>query len=338
MDKIIFHIGLHKTGSTALQQFFWENKEELAKIGIIYPKIGVDYFAHQNLAYDLNQDSRFNASLGTFVELTSFCNKIKQGTVVISSENFEFCNTNTVQKISQAFHTDQIEVVVYLRRQDQFLQSEYTQQVKHGYCRLEFEDFLDQNIHAERVHYLRYLNKWIEVLGQKSVKVRIFEKPRLVNQNIIHDFLSLLPNYDLTKTFADSYRAYSANNKPAYEIVEVIRLLAKNFVDDKSMDKSIFSKTIAEPILKSENLKSKYQDPFNKLTPEIQQMIINHFMSDNQHLVDVLSRDLSEKGWKNAFSTEIYSGKVTNRDISLEEYTNIIDKVGLSETVPTLIS
>ena len=34
--KLILHIGTHKTGSTALQQFLYRNPDSLAKVGIHY--------------------------------------------------------------------------------------------------------------------------------------------------------------------------------------------------------------------------------------------------------------------------------------------------------------
>ena len=39
--KLYLHIGMGKTGTTALQHFFWDNRDILAAKGICYPKVGI---------------------------------------------------------------------------------------------------------------------------------------------------------------------------------------------------------------------------------------------------------------------------------------------------------
>src|SRR5690554_3774829 len=47
---LYLHIGLGKTGTTALQEFFWANRSQLAKRGIDYPDYCVIAGAHHALS------------------------------------------------------------------------------------------------------------------------------------------------------------------------------------------------------------------------------------------------------------------------------------------------
>ncbi len=48
--KLYLHIGMGKTGTTALQHFFWENRKALASRDICYPNLGVQSEAHHLLS------------------------------------------------------------------------------------------------------------------------------------------------------------------------------------------------------------------------------------------------------------------------------------------------
>jgi len=43
---LILHVGLHKTGTTALQYFFHKNRDELLKHNIFYPNVGICGYQH----------------------------------------------------------------------------------------------------------------------------------------------------------------------------------------------------------------------------------------------------------------------------------------------------
>ena len=47
--NLILHIGMGKTGTSALQDFFWENRARLKKSGLCYPKYGAVSHAHHLL-------------------------------------------------------------------------------------------------------------------------------------------------------------------------------------------------------------------------------------------------------------------------------------------------
>ncbi|MCP4053629.1 MAG: hypothetical protein GY739_11280 [Mesoflavibacter sp.] len=52
-DKVILHIGLHKTGTTSLQKYFGSNRSGLQELGILYPKLYIDDFSPNNHSWPI---------------------------------------------------------------------------------------------------------------------------------------------------------------------------------------------------------------------------------------------------------------------------------------------
>ena len=87
--KIIFHLGTYKTGSSALQNFMWENRQELLKNGYLYPETGVKLSQevgtrHLSLIRSFGQVSH----TPLLADLIDEINQSKARNVVISSEAF----------------------------------------------------------------------------------------------------------------------------------------------------------------------------------------------------------------------------------------------------------
>ena len=86
------HIGINKTGSTSIQRFLCDNRQQLKTEGYLYPQTGRSKHAHHELASALGfggepaSNEKELAGFGEAIELEvadSLCNKI-----LISSEFF----------------------------------------------------------------------------------------------------------------------------------------------------------------------------------------------------------------------------------------------------------
>src|SRR5699024_12805516 len=58
MTTVYLHIGAHKTGTTALQYFLWNNRKRLRKEGYLYPKLGLGGYSHGVLANVIKPNNR----------------------------------------------------------------------------------------------------------------------------------------------------------------------------------------------------------------------------------------------------------------------------------------
>jgi len=227
MTTIYLHIGMPKTGTTSLQNFLFDNREKLLDKGYLYPLLGmrstrnITDFNHHGLAnallkkYDTktpvgNAKSKSEWE-GSWEELKKQINTIKPKNVIISSEIFTttkyFYNPNTIALVKKILEEHETKIVIYLRRQDDFLRSLYCQFMKSPLPNkvpntiLLTENHTNKNMAKIRefVGELKYqanyhstLELWKNSFGIKSVIVRVFEKEQMRNGNVVDDFLATI--------------------------------------------------------------------------------------------------------------------------------------------------
>ena len=122
--KLILHFGIHRTGSTSIQRNLAANREVLKQHGFLYPHIeGV--VSPQSLPAKLNVEA---ASLKRLFRKVEKQATQETHTVILSSEDLcTLGNYKFLEDIPQKFD---VRVVLYLRRQDLWLESWYNQHVK----------------------------------------------------------------------------------------------------------------------------------------------------------------------------------------------------------------
>lgn len=179
--RIILHIGMQKTGSSTIQRHFRSRHEMLGKAGILYPVVSKNV-AHSFLRNQFLQNKRrFRKSLNSIHEEAN-TNHIDN--IVISTEDFSILNRARVKtlakiflKLFQDFH---FTVVVYLRRQDKWIESLYRQVVKGKKLYInEIEKFQIRPRTRALMDYYAVLAPWAEAFGKDNVIVRTYERTRL---------------------------------------------------------------------------------------------------------------------------------------------------------------
>jgi hypothetical protein len=231
MDNTIFiHIGTHKTGTSAIQDFMALNKKLLARKGVLFPqKSRRHYFESSDESYHITDSHRKH-----YRALVKQCQKQKKD-ILLSSETFSVVDNIAEMK---AFLADApVKIICYLRRQDAFKQSLYNQMVKEGkVC----QDILECQGRAV-FDYYQFLGKWASVFGKKNLIVRVFEKQQFVNQDLIEDFLNIL-GLRLTDEFSKLKK--NPNPRLSPESLEYMRFLNSIF-QDKSKSKQ-FRQSVIE--------------------------------------------------------------------------------------------
>ncbi|MFN4132225.1 MAG: hypothetical protein ACK4GE_03995 [Caldimicrobium sp.] len=154
--KLIIHIGAHKTGSTAIQMFFYKYAEYFKdNFNLVYPtKDQVElkrasYYGHHYLAWhSINHTFGFVTSEVLNNAFNSFIKDIllhSEKDFLISSEEFtrNYKVDEFISSIKDYF--DEIYVLLYIRRQDEALITSYqTGIVAYGYT-LSFQDWFNCN-------------------------------------------------------------------------------------------------------------------------------------------------------------------------------------------------
>ena len=129
-----------------------------------------------------------------FDTLVNYINdKLKKNNVIISSENLWTFNYDFLERFIREFG-DKVEVVVYLRRQDYYIESMWNEVIKLGVVSDTIEEYFGYMLYEENDnHGLRYKKRLVEIseiIGKEHLHVRIYGKQELKRYGgLYNDFL-----------------------------------------------------------------------------------------------------------------------------------------------------
>ncbi|SBO44968.1 hypothetical protein [Cyanobium sp. NIES-981] len=179
MTQFFLHIGTHKTGSTALQNYLFNNQAQLLKLGICYPRQGLHNTGHHNVAW--------SAAKGKIDELQAYITAIVESSkasqiskVILSSEEFEF--VRDPQLLRRLLPSDTT-IILYLRRPDTYLESEFSQHVRMYDLRFSgdiFRFYFRVNF-LVRCDYLRLCKTWSDAFGTGNLRIVSYDQARSTN-------------------------------------------------------------------------------------------------------------------------------------------------------------
>ena len=238
--RLILHIGTHKTGTTALQQFLHANRRPLAACGFHYatPRRGLRDANCVANALNVGDSRAVRAFLTKHVAVAR-----RRGThtILVSAENFyamsvpssmqrkQVC-VNAVERDRALTETLQslipegvatCEIVCYFRRPDRYAESLYSQHVKRGVI---FDGTVDEFLPIIRpaLLYHQCMGLWSDVFGRENCLARQYES---VGTDIIGDFVMNVMNIaDLTH-FSRVHT--QANERVGRDLLEFKRLINK---------------------------------------------------------------------------------------------------------------
>ncbi len=201
MKSMILHIGIPKTGSSALQVFWAQNREALLAQSIDYFPIGEfalgkrgkisagngaliarSFLRPDSAGYKANRDEQL-AALDRHISASS-CD-----TGLLSSELFVFAENEVLSNFSDwlAMRGISLRIFYFIREQVQFLTSSYIQQVKRHACTETSEEYVLRVF--EKMHHIKY-SKLFERMA------KIVEPAQIICRNY-HDARGLEGVYDL---------------------------------------------------------------------------------------------------------------------------------------------
>ncbi len=211
--RLILHVGLPKTGTTAIQRFLFNNRKLLKdQFGVFYPENALHWHQHVPLAKALISSQFKEAHFNNLIpvidskkwleETISTCQRESYGTVVLSSEFFWAA---PAMQLGLEYHEDtdenlffleqavcrykdffsvfkDVRVIIYLRRQDLWLESFFNQQLKNGFGIPTDEELMPARIY---LLYSKNIALWEKYFGKKNLLVQSFER---VSSDILADF------------------------------------------------------------------------------------------------------------------------------------------------------
>ena len=185
---LTLHIGLGKTGTTVLQEFFWANRKLLEKNGITYPDYGVVAGAHHLLSPHIPP---YLKNVWNFKPAEEWAPKLarsRAAQTLLSSELISSGQSDVITEFCTAVcERFKLRIVVYLRRQDHLIMASYNQHVKTGKQRRKLSEIY-QNM-VRRFDFEATLKPWVDAIGAENIVVRPYEREQFYGNDIRLDFL-----------------------------------------------------------------------------------------------------------------------------------------------------
>ncbi len=228
MKRIYLHIGMGKTGTTALQDFFWDNRQLLAESGICYPEHGIQSNAHHLLSPHIPRFLEGDWAFESVAEWAPRLAELEQDRILLSSELMAWGSPESIREFcEEASGWFDVHVVVYLRRQDNIIMASYNQQIKAGPQKRRI-DLIYRNQIA-RFDYLRILEPWESSLGADKIIVRPYEQKQFYGQDVRRDFMQHVFGLEIDERY--EFRSGNSNPRLSLATSEYKRMI-NNLVTD----------------------------------------------------------------------------------------------------------
>ncbi|SEQ95269.1 hypothetical protein SAMN03080615_03368 [Amphritea atlantica] len=278
---IVIHIGAPKTGSSALQAFFLNNRDALLSCGYYYPEHGVDdnnvSGGHSVVGVNLIKKDFISAS--RFVDEWVVQAKERNKTLLISAESL-YSKPRMLKSILENYR---VGIVAYFRDPIELLISNYNQAVKRHFATIDLKGFAKNVLVNESDGYSGLIfSLWAECFGKDNVCLLPYGEGFFPEGKIEFSFLDLL---GVSKLQRKSFKYHSKRINVSYTsgALEYKRLV--NCLFDK--DESDFFRRVDNCLQKYSDLNNKgAEKPILLLGEDVFFALIEKFKLSNKYLID----------------------------------------------------
>lgn len=282
IKRAIIHIGAHKTGSTSIQKWLTENSSNLASEGIFYPleltNPQISFYGQHVIPWNLLGWSDQGLGVGKKLidsglkELENFIHE--KDTLLLSSEDFVWLKDSHICKLKEVLNGYKIDVVIYVRRQDEATQALYQTDVLYYHQTQMFSDWLQPRIDA--FDYFAICERW-RTQAQAQIIVRPYDLIRQQEGDVVRDFLEVISGIVRRPLALDSPTRRPALNPT---LPDFVVNMARYYNARPSADRVI-------PALKRLGLSIKIASPDKELElaePSLRRRILGSFRDSNLKL------------------------------------------------------
>lgn len=298
------HIGLHKTGSTTMQQMVLRNVERLALSGIYVPETATQRYRriHHELAQELNR-------LPT-VPMTNFARLRAElrarglpARVLLSSEDFcRRIHRQETRERLQAFFDSlgyRLRVIAYLRPQDRGFNSTYSQHVRALTLSESFDDYWPRILRENPpwFDYRRLLGPVLDDQGW-DCDLRGFNRAA-IEVGIEQDFLAAI---GVPPEQAAAFETVQpANRTPGPKTIAACRELARRLGSQGFAPARMQRLELSQRLQRAAAALDWDRQQYSGLTPAAVAAIRAHYAPGN----DWLSRRVWARPWEEVFAYEM---------------------------------
>lgn len=219
--NLYIHIGSHKTGSTYLQKFFYDNEILLSINGIVYPKAGCGgLFGQHDLVAGLKGDNKLFDDI-----VHSIGDEIHDNSdsLLLSSENFEYLTRPEIERLIGVFEFDNVKVIYFYRTWSPLLYSMWQEEIKHGSI-VTYDNYALRHMafpfSSKLLNYTIALQEYENVVGKENLSIGNYEISK--RNNLLSVMLTQI-NAKITPDNTNRDFGLNASFDPF--LVEIIRMM-----------------------------------------------------------------------------------------------------------------
>jgi hypothetical protein len=242
---MVLHVGMGKSGTSSIQFFLRDNRDQLASTGLLYPRTP-GRARHHKLSLSVKSPEELEESPEWAREWHSdpqvfrrqfrrqLLEEIEESglsRVLFSDEVLFKASYPTLRRLGRwSWRLSRtLREVVYLRRQDDHMVSRYQQEVKIG-CVERLEDWARQDMSSLYDYHTR-LRAHARLLAPTELQVRLYERGSFVGGSLLQDFLHAA---GVDARAEDMTQVEDRNLALDMETVEFLRLLNLYRVEHES--------------------------------------------------------------------------------------------------------
>lgn len=245
MKTLYLHIGTPKTGTTSIQYFCCQNRAVLEKKGYCYPEFPYTYPGRSSKrnglfltapCYDENQKRQKDREKQIFREgLATVAQLFQQyDNIILSDEGIWWAVTSHRKGLWKQLREEservgyRIKIIVYFRRQDKFMDSQWNQRLKHSYFTngtnaLTWDEFSGDYRRFIFPDYYTGVKRIESFFGHDNITVRRFDRREFLNGSLHADFLNTV-DLELTEEYTLDEESSNLNLRIQGNALEIRRV------------------------------------------------------------------------------------------------------------------
>lgn len=226
MSKTLYlHIGMGRCGSSAIQHFAAQNRDELLQRGVCYPD-GKDFGFDVAAAGNGLPIARHETASKALPAIRKFILESAAERFLLSSEHLYPSSVANFEQIKREFSDNSIQVrcIAYVREQREWMISRYAQALKSKRWKIQLEDYLRSQYNNSNLDYTKRFSGLSQVFGDDLI-IHLFRRDTLTGGDVRSDLFDLV-GIDVADLIKDQPTTNASPSVLEMEIMRTINTVA----------------------------------------------------------------------------------------------------------------